>query len=78
MKNDMSVKTVKNPNIRCHNCGKEWFTKKDAIPKYCYVCHSNKIERFTELTDLKDKLNGTFPKEFPYKKNWGKLSKSIK
>jgi len=78
MGNDMKVKKLKNTNIRCHNCGKEWLTEKQKTPKFCYVCHSTNLKRFTEFTDLKDKVKGTFPAVFPYKLNWGKPAKSVK
>lgn len=73
----MKAETSIKPNIRCLNCGKEWLTGKKNTPKFCQFCHSTKLKRFTELTDLKDKVNRTFPTEFQYRPNWGKTSKSF-
>lgn len=64
---------IEKTKLRCLNCGKTWLPKKKS-PKCCPQCHSTKFEFYTEFTPLKDKLK---PKQFPYRKNWGKDAKSV-
>ena len=73
MKVEKMIKTY----LRCLNCGNEWLPKKKKAPKWCPECRSPKHESITQFELLKEKVRGTTPKQFPYRKNWGKQESSV-
>jgi len=64
---------IKGNKLRCLNCNHQWLPRKKS-PKQCPICHSKDFESYTELAPLKDQIR---PKQFPYRKNWGKPKKSV-
>jgi hypothetical protein len=66
------MKTNRN-KLRCLNCDHQWFPRKKS-PRRCPLCHRDNFELYTEFSPLKDKIR---PKQFPYRKNWGKPRKSV-
>ena len=64
--------------LSCLNCGHHWVSRKRGkVSKLCPHCHNSKFETISQFTHLREKLMGTTPKLFPYRRNWGKNEKSV-